>query len=61
MPRYLALDPGRFMPVDEFRARVDRLVDQVKSSEVVSGVEEVLIAGAPEAGARPSGGATVSR
>jgi LDH2 family malate/lactate/ureidoglycolate dehydrogenase len=46
---YLALDPERFMPLEEFRARVDRLVDQVKASEPASGVEEVLIAGEPEA------------
>jgi LDH2 family malate/lactate/ureidoglycolate dehydrogenase len=46
---YLALDPGRFMPLDEFRARIDRLVDMVKASEQASGVEEVLIAGEPEA------------
>jgi LDH2 family malate/lactate/ureidoglycolate dehydrogenase len=46
---YLALDPERFMPLEEFRARIDRLVDQVKASEPASGVEEVLIAGEPEA------------
>jgi LDH2 family malate/lactate/ureidoglycolate dehydrogenase len=37
------------MPLDEFRARIDRLVDHVKASELASGVEEVFIAGEPEA------------
>jgi LDH2 family malate/lactate/ureidoglycolate dehydrogenase len=37
------------MPIEEFRARIDRLVDHVKASEVASGVEEVFIAGEPEA------------
>ena len=46
---YLAIDPEQFMPIEEFRARIDRLVDQVKASEVASGVEEVFIAGEPEA------------
>jgi LDH2 family malate/lactate/ureidoglycolate dehydrogenase len=46
---YLAIDPERFMPLPEFGARIDRLVDQVKASELASGVEEVMIAGEPEA------------
>src|SRR6266545_3392796 len=46
---YLAIDPERFMPIEEFRARIDRLVDHVKASEVASGVEEIFIAGEPEA------------
>jgi LDH2 family malate/lactate/ureidoglycolate dehydrogenase len=37
------------MPLPEFRERIDRLVDQVKASELASGVEEVMIAGEPEA------------
>src|SRR5258707_10308258 len=36
---YLAIDPERFMPIEEFRARVDRLVDHVKASEVDAGAE----------------------
>jgi LDH2 family malate/lactate/ureidoglycolate dehydrogenase len=45
---YLAIDPARFMPLDEFRARVDRLIRQIKSSERAAGVDEVLVAGEPE-------------
>ena len=37
------------MPLEEFRARIDRLVEHVKASELASGVEEVFIAGEPEA------------
>ena len=42
---YLAIDPGQFMPVEEFRARVTRLIEMVKASERAKGVEEVYIAG----------------
>jgi LDH2 family malate/lactate/ureidoglycolate dehydrogenase len=42
---YLAIDPGQFMPVEEFRARVTRLVEMVKASERAKGVEEVYVAG----------------
>ncbi len=46
---YLAVDPERFMPLGEFRARVDRLVAQIKSSERAAGVDEVFVAGEIEA------------
>ena len=42
---YLAIDPSRFMPLDEFRNRVDRLIGQIKSSARAAGVEEVHVAG----------------
>jgi LDH2 family malate/lactate/ureidoglycolate dehydrogenase len=42
---YLALDPERFLPLDEFRSRVDRLVRQVKASAHAAGVDEVFVAG----------------
>jgi LDH2 family malate/lactate/ureidoglycolate dehydrogenase len=42
---YLCLDPALFMPLDEFRARVTRLIAMVKASERAAGVEEVYIAG----------------
>ena len=42
---YLAIDPGQFMPVREFRERVTRLVGMVKASGRAKGVEEVYIAG----------------
>ncbi len=42
---YLALDPERFVPLPEFRARVDRLVRQIKASGRARGVAEVFVAG----------------
>jgi LDH2 family malate/lactate/ureidoglycolate dehydrogenase len=45
---YLAIDPECFMPLTEFRARIDRLVDMIKASERAAGVEEVFVPGEPE-------------
>lgn len=45
---YLAIDIARFMPVEEFRARVERLVTMVKSAPPAAGYDEVLVAGDPE-------------
>jgi LDH2 family malate/lactate/ureidoglycolate dehydrogenase len=42
---YLAINPEHFMPLEDFRARIDRLVDMVKASDRAAGVEEVYIAG----------------
>jgi LDH2 family malate/lactate/ureidoglycolate dehydrogenase len=44
----IAFDPGRFMPVDDFRARVDALVRDVRSSERADGVERIWLPGEPE-------------
>ncbi len=45
---YLAIDPARFMPLDEFKGRVDRLIRQIKTSALVAGVDEIYVAGEPE-------------
>jgi LDH2 family malate/lactate/ureidoglycolate dehydrogenase len=45
---FMAIDPGRFMPRDEFENRIGRLVSMMKSSEPASGHSEVLVAGEPE-------------
>ena len=42
---YWALDVRAFMPLEEFQARVDALVDQVKASERMEGVEEIFVPG----------------
>ena len=42
---YMAINPEQFMPLPEFQARVDRLVDMVKVSDRAAGVDEVYIAG----------------
>jgi len=45
---FLAIDVSRFMPVKEFTARLERLVNTVKSSAPAKGYSEVLVAGDPE-------------
>jgi LDH2 family malate/lactate/ureidoglycolate dehydrogenase len=45
---YLAIDVARFMPVEEFTARVTRLVHIMKSTPAAPGFDEVLVAGDPE-------------
>ena len=42
---YMAINPAHFMPLDEFKARVDRLIRQIKSSARAAGVDEVYVAG----------------
>jgi LDH2 family malate/lactate/ureidoglycolate dehydrogenase len=41
----LAIDPSKFMPIEEFLARMDHLVDEVHASPPMSGVDEVLLPG----------------
>lgn len=45
---FLAIDPARFMPMDEFTARMEWLRDTLKSSLPAAGFFEVLVAGEPE-------------
>ncbi len=45
---FLAVDVARFMPLEEFTARMQGLVGMVKSSRTAKGFEEVLVAGEPE-------------
>jgi LDH2 family malate/lactate/ureidoglycolate dehydrogenase len=45
---YLAIDIARFMPVEEFNARVTRLVEIMKSTPPAKGYDEVLVPGEPE-------------
>ena len=42
---FLALDPARFMPIDEFRTRVDALVRDVRESERAEGVDRIWMPG----------------
>ncbi len=42
---YMAINPAHFMTPEEFKVRVDRLIDMVKASGRAPGVEEVYIAG----------------
>lgn len=45
---YIALDVARFMPVEEFTARMESLVALVKSTRPAPGYDEVMVAGDPE-------------
>ncbi len=45
---FLAIDIARFIPLDEFRARMDRLICGMKSTPPAKGYSEVLVAGEPE-------------
>ena len=45
---YLAIDIARFMPVEEFSARVAELVGIMKSTPPAPGYDGVLVAGEPE-------------
>jgi LDH2 family malate/lactate/ureidoglycolate dehydrogenase len=42
---FLAMDPGLFIPRDQFTQRMDELVRWIKSGQRLEGVEELLIPG----------------
>jgi LDH2 family malate/lactate/ureidoglycolate dehydrogenase len=45
---YIGIDIARFMPVEEFTARLKQLVALVKSTPSAPGYDEVMVAGDPE-------------
>ena len=45
---FLAIDVARFLPLEEFHARMDWLVGVIKSAPPAAGYDEVLVAGDPE-------------
>ncbi|HEV2448593.1 MAG TPA: Ldh family oxidoreductase, partial [Candidatus Sulfopaludibacter sp.] len=45
---FMAIDIARFMPVEEFTARMETLVALMKSTPAAPGYDEVLVAGDPE-------------
>ena len=45
---FVAIDVGRFMPIEEFHRRVEWLVNTVKSAAPAKGYGEVMVAGDPE-------------
>ena len=45
---YLAIEIERFMPVEEFGARMDKLIRMLKSTPPAKGYDEVLVANDPE-------------
>jgi L-2-hydroxycarboxylate dehydrogenase (NAD+) len=44
----IVIDPAAFVPADEFKARVQKFVAQLKSSRKAPGIEEILVPGEPE-------------
>ncbi|MGB9867533.1 MAG: Ldh family oxidoreductase [Bacillota bacterium] len=42
---FMVIDIGSFMPVDEFKDRIDALVEQIKNSPRVPGVEKIYLPG----------------
>ncbi len=49
---FIAIDPELFIPLSEFKTRVDRMVKQTKTGERAEGVKEILIPGESEMKAR---------
>ncbi len=45
---YMAIDVARFMPAEQFTARVEALVGIIKATPPAPGYDEVLVAGDPE-------------
>jgi LDH2 family malate/lactate/ureidoglycolate dehydrogenase len=45
---FLALKPGLFVPEDDYRARIDTLIERVRASPTAEGFDEVLVPGDPE-------------
>ncbi len=45
---FIIIDPAAFMPLEVFKGLVDQIIDYMKSSTPVEGVEEVLVPGEPE-------------
>ncbi len=45
---FMAIDVARFMPVEQFRARLEHLVAFMKATPPAPGYDEVLVAGDPE-------------
>ena len=45
---FIAIDIGWFMPVREFKTRMDAFVAEIKSSKLRPGFDEILVPGEPE-------------
>jgi LDH2 family malate/lactate/ureidoglycolate dehydrogenase len=45
---FLAIDIARFIPLEEFRTRIDRLIRVMRNTPAAKGYREVLVAGEPE-------------
>jgi LDH2 family malate/lactate/ureidoglycolate dehydrogenase len=45
---FLAMKPNLFVSEDDYRARIDTLIDRIKASPLAEGSAEVLVPGEPE-------------
>jgi LDH2 family malate/lactate/ureidoglycolate dehydrogenase len=45
---FLAMKPNLFVTEDDYRARIDTLIDRIKGSPLADGFKEVLVPGEPE-------------
>lgn len=41
----MAIDINQFTPLDEYKAKIDRVIDQAKSSRLMNGFDEILMPG----------------
>ena len=41
----MTIDVTRFMPLDQFKARMDELIDQIHASPKLPGVNRIYVAG----------------
>lgn len=46
---FVAMRPDLFMPMAEFKQRMDTMIERLKASEAAEGFDEVLMPGEPEA------------
>jgi ureidoglycolate dehydrogenase (NAD+) len=45
---FMAIDPGRFLPPDQFRLRLQEMVDHVRSLPALAAAQAVMVPGDPE-------------
>ena len=45
---FMAIDVGQFVPVDEFKARVDQMIRDIKASDPAEGTKELFLPGEME-------------
>jgi LDH2 family malate/lactate/ureidoglycolate dehydrogenase len=45
---FMAIDIGQFVPVDEFKARVDQMIREIKASDPAEGTRELFLPGEME-------------
>ena len=49
---FLTINPAMFMPIEDFKERMEALIKQLKSSKLAPGVSQITVPGEPEYDAR---------